>query len=139
LNARSIVRLLLFLMILAYTLLSFLEYASLVDFMGQFIIEYDSEMFLIKLLGFAIGSILLNYFFLILQTRNTLSELIYCILMCTIYIVYGILISFIGIWLFGEYKYAVYVYWVSVISNIGILTLYLCVIRRHIKKVQRKH
>lgn len=105
-------------------LYEFLEYVSLVDLMGQYIVSYDPEAYLIKLLGLGAGSLFLNYLFYRIQSRNFLSEWIFFLLMGCMHGIFIVLVSLLGVWLFGDYKYAIVVYWGIDIIHLAIAMLY---------------
>lgn len=118
------------------TFIIFFEFTaliSLLDYLGQYIYEYNAEMYLFLILGTALISILLNYLFVRIQRKNTDSELIYLIVMTVIYIIYTLLFLLFGVWLFRDYKYDYWVYWGTTIVNIFLILFYITCIRRNIK------
>ncbi|MDI4647848.1 hypothetical protein [Cohnella hashimotonis] len=123
-NSRAVLRLIFFFVLIGVLFFEFVEYLSLVDLMGQYIVPYDPEAYLIKLLGLAVGSLFLNYLFCCIQSRNSLSEWIYLLLMGCMHVIFAVLVSLLGVWLFGDYKYAIVVYWGIDIIHLAIATLF---------------
>jgi uncharacterized membrane protein YbhN (UPF0104 family) len=106
---------------------------SLVDYMGQSIIGYNAENYLLLIVGTAVGSVFLNYLFVRIQDKNTKTELTYLKILMVAYSILVILFLFFGVWLFEDYKYDSLVYYGTTIINISILLFHLKHIRRNIK------
>lgn len=111
-------RLIIFLGLISLIIYEYMTYMSLVDYMGQYNVGYDSEYYLYMIIGLLVVSILLTYLFVKVQIENSISELIYLYIMALFFTTLTSTTMLSGIWLFNDYKYDEIIYWGTAVINI---------------------